>query len=142
MDTFQGAYEMFKEEYKTPARQFSNVNITGNVLKSGFQVTTAPCLGNKNIDKIILHKENQGDTPATRQKTCKVVRAIKPEINTSKISCIFISINEGNYNVASGALSSQAIMNGIKQYAIQYDMILLLKIPQVSVMSPENIFKS
>jgi hypothetical protein len=33
-------------------------------------------------------------------------------------------------------------MNGIKRYAIQYNMMLLLKIPQVSVMSPENIFKS
>jgi hypothetical protein len=42
MDTSQGAYELFKEDYKTPARQFSNVKITGNVLKLGFQVTTAP----------------------------------------------------------------------------------------------------
>ncbi len=33
-------------------------------------------------------------------------------------------------------------MNGIKQYAIQYDMMLRLKIPHVSVMSPEDIFKS
>jgi hypothetical protein len=47
MDTSQGTYELFKEDYKTPARQFSNVKITGNVLKSGFQVTTALCLGNK-----------------------------------------------------------------------------------------------
>jgi hypothetical protein len=109
----------------------------------GFQVTTAPCLGNKNIDKVILHKEDQGYKPATCQKTCeKVVQAIKPEINTCKISRIFTSVNKGNYNVASNALSSQTIMNGIKQYAIQYNMMLLLKIPQVSVMSPENIFKS
>ncbi len=55
MDTSQGAYESFKEDYKTPARQFSNVKITGNVLTLGFQVTTAPCLGNKNIPKVILH---------------------------------------------------------------------------------------
>jgi hypothetical protein len=143
MDTSQGAYELFKEGYKTPTRQFSHVKITGNVLKSGFQVTTAPCLGNKNIDKVILHKEDQRDMPASWQKTRKkVVRAIKPEINTCKISHIFTSINKGNYDVASNALSSQTIMNGIKQYAIQYDMMLLLKIPQVSVISPENIFKS
>jgi hypothetical protein len=143
MDTSQGAYEMFKDEYKTPSRQFSNVKITGNVLKSWFQVTTAPCLGNKNIDKVILHKEDQGNTPAAFQKTCKkVVRAIKPEINTCKISRILTSIGKGNYNVASNALSSQTIMNGIKPYAIQYGMVSLLKIPQVSVMSPKNIFKS
>ncbi len=97
MDTSQGTYELFREDYKNPARQFSNVKITGNVLKSKFQVTTAPCLGNKNIDKIILHKDDWGDTPASRQKTCeKVVRAIKSEINTCKISCIFTSINKGN----------------------------------------------
>jgi hypothetical protein len=53
-----------------------------------------------------------------------------------------MSINKGNYNVASNALSSQTILNEIKQYAIQYNMMLLLKIPQVSVMSPENISKS
>jgi hypothetical protein len=58
MDTSQGAYESFKEDYKTPARRFSNVKITGNVLISGFQVTTAPCLGNENINKVILHKED------------------------------------------------------------------------------------
>ena len=68
--------------------------------------------------------------------------AIKPEINTCKISHIFTSIDKGNYDVAFDALSSQTVMNGIKQYAIQYDMMSLLKIPQVSVMSPENIFKS
>jgi hypothetical protein len=97
MDTSQGAYESFKEDYKTPGRQFSNVKITGNVLKSRFQVTTAPHLGNKNIDKVILQKEGQGDTPSSRQKTReKVVQAIKPEINTCKISRIFMSINKGN----------------------------------------------
>ena len=53
-----------------------------------------------------------------------------------------MSIDKGNCNVASNALSSLTIMNGIKQYAIQHDMVFLLKIPQVSVMSPENIFKS
>jgi hypothetical protein len=51
MDTSQGTYEMFKEEYKTPARQFSNIKIKGNVLKLGFQVSTAPCLGNKNLKR-------------------------------------------------------------------------------------------
>jgi hypothetical protein len=127
LDTSQGAYELFKEVYKTPARQFSNVKITRSVLKSGFQVTTAPCLGNKNIDKTILHKEDQGDMPASHQKTReKVVQAIKPEINTCKISHIFTSIDKGSYNVANNPPSSQTIMNGIKQYAIQCDMMLLL----------------
>jgi hypothetical protein len=42
----------------------------------------------------------------------------------------------------SNTLSSQTIMNGIKRYAIWYNKMLLLKVPQVSVMSPENIFKS
>ncbi len=44
--------------------------------------------------------------------------------------------------MASNALSSQTILNGIKSYIIQYDMMLLLKIPQVSGMSPENDAKS
>ena len=77
--------------------------------------------------------------PEDSQEGCT---AIKPEINTCKISCIFMSIDKGNCNVASNALSSLTIMNGIKQYAIQHDMVFLLKIPQVSMMSPENIFKS
>jgi hypothetical protein len=57
MDTSQGSYELFKEDCKTPARQFSNIKITGNVLKSGFQVTSTPCLGNENINKAILHRK-------------------------------------------------------------------------------------
>jgi hypothetical protein len=77
--------------------------------------------------------------PEDSQEGCT---AIKPEINTCKISHIFTSINKGKYDVAIDALSSQTVMNGIKQYAIQYNMMLLLKIPQISVMSPENIFKS
>jgi hypothetical protein len=50
-----------------------------------------------------------------------------------------MSLDEGNYDAASNALSSQTIMDGIKQYAIQYNMMLPLKVSQVSVMSPENI---
>jgi hypothetical protein len=56
------------------------------------------------------------------------VKAIKPEIITCKISCILTSNDDGGYDVASNALSSLTIMQGIKIYIVQYDMTLIIMI--------------
>ncbi len=50
--------------------------------------------------------------------------------------------DQGNYNVASNALSSQTILQGIKQYVQQYDMLSIVKIPQgisAKKFTPTNI---
>ncbi len=91
-------------------KRFSHVNITGDILHTGFEISTAPCLGDQEIAKIVLKKNDRGEKAAACQKTCeKVVKAIKPKINTCKISCIFTSINEGSYDVASNTLFFQTI---------------------------------
>ncbi len=95
-------------------------------------MSTAPCLGDQEIAKIVLKINDRGEKASACQKSCKkVVKAIKPEINTCKIFSIFTSINEGGYDVASNALSSQTILNAIRCYAVQYDMVFILQIPQV-----------
>jgi hypothetical protein len=125
--------QKLKSTYITPAKRFSHVDITGDILQTGFEMSTAPCLGDQEIAKIVFKKNECGEKATACQKTCeKVVKAIKPEINTCKISCIFTSINEGSYDVASNAISSQTILNAIRRYAVQYDMVSMLQIPQVS----------
>ncbi len=109
---------------------------------SSFQVTSALCLGDQTFEKVVLCKDDQGDTPIARQKTReKVVRAIKPEITTCNICRIITSDDEGSYNVASNAISSQTIMNGIKQYVVQYNMISIIMIPKgvSSLLTPASI---
>jgi hypothetical protein len=88
-------------------------------------------LGDQTITKVILCKNNHGDTPLARQKTReKVVHAIKPEIQTCKISRILTSNDESSYDVATDALSTQTIIQGIKQYIKQYDFVSIIMIPQ------------
>ncbi len=60
---------------------FGNAKIPFQTFTSGFQVTSAPRLGDQLIAKVVLCKDDHGDTPLSRHKTCeKVVCAIKPEI--------------------------------------------------------------
>ncbi len=109
---------------------------------SGFQVTSAPRLGDQTIKKVVLCKDNRGNTPIARQKTRKkVVKAIKPEITTCKISRIITDCDKGSYDVASDAISSQTIMNGIKRYVVQYDMTSIIMIPKgiSSQLTPASI---
>jgi hypothetical protein len=107
------------------------VKIPFQTFTSGFQVTSAPCLGDQTIEKVVLHKDNHGNTPIARQKSCeKVVKAIKPEITTCKISRIITDSEKGSYDVASNAISSQTIMNGIKRYVVQDDMTSIIMIPK------------
>ncbi len=58
------------------------------------------------------------------------MEAIKPEITTCNISRIITDSDEGSYNDASEAISSQTIMNGIKRYVVQYDMTSIIMIPK------------
>ncbi len=69
------------------------------------------------------------------------MKAIKLEITTCKISQILTSNDEGNYDVASDALSSQIIMQGIKQYVVQDDMTSIIMIPKgvSSLFTPTSI---
>ncbi len=126
-NTTEEDYQKFKSTYITPAKCFSHVDITGDILQTGFEMSTAPCLGDQEIAKTVLKKNDRREKATACQKTHeKVVKAIKPKINTCKISCIFTSINEGSYDVASNALSSQTIHNAIRHYAVQYDMVSIL----------------
>jgi hypothetical protein len=52
-----------------------------------------------------------------------------------------MSVNEGSYHVASNALFSQTIMQEIKQYVLQYDMVSLILLPHgiSSAFSPAHI---
>ena len=87
--TAEEAYAEHKRAYATKNR-FSKVNLPLFALQTftiGFQVTSAPRLRDQPINRVILLKDDCGDTPIARQKTReKVVKAIKPEIHTCKIS--------------------------------------------------------
>jgi hypothetical protein len=131
-NTTEEYYQKFKSTCITPAKRFNHADFTGNILQIGFEMSTAPCLGDQEIAKIVLKKNDHGEKASACQKTCeKVVKAIKPEINNCKISCIFTSIDEGGYDVASDTLSPQTILNAIRRYAVQYDMVSILQISQV-----------
>jgi hypothetical protein len=87
-------------------------------------------LGDQTITKVVLCKDNCGDTPLARQKTReKVVCAIKPKIQTCKISRILTSNDESSYDVATDALSTQIIIQGINRYIKQYDFLSIIMIP-------------
>ena len=117
--TSKEEYKRFKSDYAAK-NHFGKVKIPLQTFQSDFQVTSTPCLGDQTIVNVVLWKGDRGDSPNARQKTLeKVVRAIKPEITTCKISRILTSKNEGNYDVTSDALSSQTIMQGIKRYVVQ-----------------------
>jgi hypothetical protein len=115
--TAEEAYAQHKRAYAAKNR-FRKVNLPPFALQTfttEFQVTSAPRLHDQPIDRVILLKDDRGDTPIACQKTRKkVVKAIKPEIHTCKISQILTANDEGNYDVASNALSSQTILKGIK----------------------------
>jgi hypothetical protein len=131
-NTTEEDYQIFKSMYITPAKCFSHVDITGDIPETGFEMSTVPCLGDQETAKIVLKKNDHGEKATACQKTCeKVVKAIKPKISTCKIPCIFTSINKDCYDVASNALSPQTIINAIRRYAVQYDMVSIIQTPQV-----------
>jgi hypothetical protein len=128
-ETWKEEYECFKRKYAA-TNCFGNAKIPFQTFTSGFQVTSAPRLGDQTIAKVVLCKDDCGDTPLARQKTHeKVVCAIKPEIQTCKISRILTSNDENSYDVATDALSSQTIIQGINWYIIQYDFLSIIMIP-------------
>jgi hypothetical protein len=143
-ETSKEEYECFKRKYAA-TNCFGNAKIPFQTFTSGFQVTSAPHLGDQTIAKVVLHKNDRGDTPLAQQKTCnKVVCAIKPEIQTCKISRILTSNDESSYDVATDALSSQTIIQGINRYIIQYDFSSIIIIPHgiSSAFTPASISSS
>ncbi len=99
-------------------------------------------MGDQSIAKVVLCKDYCGDTPLAWQKTREeVVCAIKPEIQTCKISRILTSNDENSYDGATDALSSQTIIQGINQYIIQYDFLSIIMIPHgiSSAFTPASI---
>jgi hypothetical protein len=128
-ETLKEKHERFKSKYAA-TNCFGNTKIPFQTFTSDFQVTSAPRLGDQTIAKVVLCKDDCGDTPLARQKTHKkVVCAIKPEIQTCKISRILTSNDESSYDVATDALSSQTIIQGINRYIIQYDFLSIIMIP-------------
>ena len=119
--------------------QSLNGNIPSGRMSSGFEITLAS-RDTREIGRtrVILHKNDRGKDAIQRKKTRdKVVQALKPEISAGNISRILTSTNADEYDIANEAISSQAILNSIHCYCIQYDMETLLKIPvNVDLMKP------
>ncbi len=112
-DTLKEEYKCYKHQYNA-TNHFGAAKIPFQTFASGFQVTAAPRLGDQSIAKVVICKDDHGDTPLARQKTReKIVWAIKPEIQTCKISRILTSNIESIYDVATDALSTQTIIQGI-----------------------------
>jgi hypothetical protein len=129
-ETSKEEYERYKSRYNA-TNHFGNANIPFQTFASGFQVTAAPYLGDQSIPKVVLCKDDCGDTPLERQKKHeKIVWAIKPEIQTFKISRILTSNDKSSYDVATDALSTQTIIQGINRYITQYDFTSIIMIPQ------------
>ncbi len=129
-ETLKEEYERYKSRYNA-TNHFGNANIPFQTFASGFQVTAAPHLGDQFITKVVCCKDDRGDTPLARQKTReKIVRAIKPEIQTCKISRILTSNDKSSYGVATNTLSTQTIIQGINRYITQYDFTSIIMIPQ------------
>ncbi len=93
---------------------------------------------------MILQKNERGKDAISRKKTRdKVIQALKPEISAGNISRILTSTDADEYNIASKAISYQAIMNSIHRFCIQYDMETLLKIPvDVNLLQPLPVKKA
>jgi hypothetical protein len=56
------SYKQPRREYATKNR-FRKVNIPLQMFASGCQATSTPCLQDQTIDKVILHKDDHGNTP-------------------------------------------------------------------------------
>jgi len=65
---------------------------------------------------------------------------LKPEISAGNISRILTSTDADDYDVAAEAISSQAILNAIHRFCIQYDMAPIIKIPvTIDLSNPLNV---
>ncbi len=64
-ETSKEEYERFKRKYAA-TNCFSNAKIPFQTFTSGFQVTSAPHLGDQSIAKVVLCKDDCGDTPLAR----------------------------------------------------------------------------
>ena len=66
--TSKEEYERYKSR-SNATNHFGNANIPFQTFASGFQVTAAPRLGDQSITKVVLCKDDRGDTSLARQKT-------------------------------------------------------------------------
>jgi hypothetical protein len=105
--------------------------IPSGQLNSGFEFTlVSRDTADISNARVILRKNNRGKDAIQRKKTRdKVVQALKPEISAGNISRILTSTDADDYDVAAEAISSQAILNAIHRFCIQYDMETIIKIP-------------
>ena len=147
-------YKAIYEAYAKKERDAANAKTSAELnsgsstawkLQSGFRIARASCSTNEiNKVKVILWKQDRGDNPILRQKTCsKVVRALKPEISAGNISRILTSNDKAQHDVASNALSWQSILENLNRYCIQYNMTPIRMIPQgVHIKNPANISRA
>jgi hypothetical protein len=147
---YKAIFEAYAKEERDAANAMTSAELnsgssTAWKLQSGFQFACASYSTNEISEvKVVLQKQDQGDNPISRQKTCsKVVCALKPEISASNISRIMTSNDEAQHDVASNALSWQSILENLKHYCIQYDINLILMIPQgVDFKNPPNVSRA
>ena len=104
--------------------------ILSSQLNSGFEFTLVSCdTSDITHATVILCKNEHGKDAIQRKKTRdKVVQALKPEISAGN-SRILTSTDADDYDVAAEAISSQAILDSIHHFCIQYDMETIIKIP-------------
>ncbi len=61
-------YERYKGQYNATTL-FGKAKVPVQTFASGFQVSATPCLGDQSLTKVVLLKDDCGDTPLARQKT-------------------------------------------------------------------------
>jgi hypothetical protein len=80
---------------------------------------------------------------ASKKTRDKVVKSLETKISAGNISHMLTSVDAAEYDVAADALSWQAILKSICQFYTQYDMTLLLRIPQdVDLSKPHRVAKA
>jgi hypothetical protein len=70
-NTTEEDYQKVKSTYITPSKCFSHVDITANIFPTGFEMSTAPCLGDQEIAKIILKKNDHGEKALLTRRLLK-----------------------------------------------------------------------
>jgi hypothetical protein len=67
-ETSKEEYEHYKHQYNATTL-FGKAKVPVQTFASGFQVSATPRLGDQSLTKVVLLKDDRGDTPLARQKT-------------------------------------------------------------------------
>jgi hypothetical protein len=96
------------------------------------------------VVNVILRKHHRGDDPISRKKTRdKVVKSLKTKILAGNLSRMLTSVKADAYDVAKDAISWQSILHSIRRFVLQYNMTLLIMIPQgVNLSAPQDVAKA